>query len=660
MSRRPENKIQLPAGVVLVVLVCLVAYVPAIRSGFVWDDDAMLTENIVLKEHGLYRSWFSADQPNYWPITWTSYRLEHKFWKLNPAGYHITNILIHTACALLIWRILVQLNVPAAFAAALIFAVHPVNVESVAWIAQRKTVLAMLFFLLSLFYYLRFDQTGKRVFYVLSVTLFILAMLSKGSVVGLPVVILLCIWWLHKAIARQDILRSIPFFVISAVMSIVEIWFQYNRAIAADVVRSDSFLSRLAGAGWAVWFYLYKAVLPIHLTFIYPRWKIDPTNLVSYVPGLLLLVLLALAWRYRRSWGRPVFFALSFYIVMLLPVLGFFNIYFMRYSLVADHYQYVSIISVICLAVGVIYRYLGAGVLKIAAVFALMILGGVTWQRSGLYKDAETLWNDTLRKTPNCVMAHTNLGNILQLQGRINEAIGHFHQALQDKTSPDYTKALYNMARTSSLQGRFDEAINYYREVLQINPNYAEAHNGLGTTLSKMGKFDDAITHYRKALQIKPALTEVYANLGNALLEKGNPGEAIDYLQQALLINPDSAETHYNLAIALKRQGRLDEAVSHYQQALHIKPGYADAQNNLAVALLAKGNVDEAINHYRLAIQFRPNFIEALYNLGCAFVLQGKTDEAVKYYNKVLQIDPNHTKTRQALQILKIKKDTPK
>ena len=322
-SQRPESKTKLAAGVIFIVLVCLIAYIPAIRGGFVWDDDAMLTKSIVLKEDGLYKCWFTTQQPNYWPITWTSYWLEHKLWKLKPAGYHITNILIHTACALLIWRILVQLNIPAAFAAAIIFAVHPVNVESVAWIAQRKTILAMLFFLLSLFYYLRLDRTGKKLFYALSATLFILAMLSKGSVVSLPVVILLCVWWLRGTISKRDIIRSMPFFAVSAAMSVVEIWFQYNRAISADVVRTDSFLSRLAGACWAVWFYLYKAVLPINLTFIYPRWKIDPANPVSYVPGLLLIVLLAMAWRYRRSWGKPVFFALSFYIVMLLPCLAF-------------------------------------------------------------------------------------------------------------------------------------------------------------------------------------------------------------------------------------------------------------------------------------------------------------------------------------------------
>jgi tetratricopeptide (TPR) repeat protein len=625
--------------ILLIVFACLAVYIPAIRSGFAWDDDSMLTESIALKEDGLYKCWFTSQQPNYWPITWTSYWLEHKLWELKPAGYHITNILIHLACTLLIWRILVQLNVPAAFAAALIFAVHPVNVESVAWIAQRKTVLAMLFFLLALFYYLRFDQAGKRVFYALSVTLFILAMLSKGSVVGLPVVILLCVWWLHKTIARRDILRSIPFFVVSAVMSAVEIWFQYNRAIGEDVVRSDSFFSRLAGAGWAVWFYLYKAILPIHLTFIYPRWKIDPTNLVSYVPGLLLLVLLALAWRHRRSWGRPVFFALSFYIVMLLPVLGFFNIYFMRYSLVADHYQYVSIISVIALVIGVVYRYLGAGVLRIAAVFALMILGTAAWQQSSTYRNAETLWYDTLAKDPNSWMAHNNLGSALQLQGKYEEAVSHYRKTLQ--VNPDSDKAYYNLGMVFGLQGKSDEAIGYFRRALQINPNYAEVHFNLGIVLQTQGKLQEAISHYQEGLRINPNDADVHNNWANALQTLGRPDEAINHYYQAIQIKPNYAQVHNNLGIILKSQGKIDEAVKHYRRAIQIKPDYAEAHNNLANALVSQGKLDEAVSHFREALRLKADNPDICYNLALALQSQNKFDEAIAPYRQALRLKPD-------------------
>jgi len=623
----------------ILAAVSLLVYIPAMRAGFVWDDDSMLTENIIVQNDGLYQSWFTTKQGNYWPTTWTSYWLEHKFWKLNPAGYHITNILIHTACVLLIWRILLQLNIPGAFAAALVFAVHPVNVESVAWIAQRKTILAMLFFLLSLFCYLRFDRTGKKTFYILSVALFILAMLSKGSVVGLPIVILLCVWWLKGTIGRRDIMRSMPFFAVSAMMSVVEIWFQYNCAIGEDVVRSDSFLSRLAGAGWAVWFYLYKAVLPIHLIFIYPRWKIDASNPVSYVPGLLLIVLLALVWWYRHSWGKAVFFALSFYIVMLLPVLGFFNIYFMRYSYVADHYQYVSIISVIALAVGVIYRYLGLGVLRVAVILALMILGTAVWQRSNAYRTAETLWYDTLAKDPNSWMAHNNLGSALQLQGKYEEAVHHYRETL--KVKPDSDKAYYNLGMAYGLRGKSDEAIGYFKKALQINPYYAEVYCNMGIVLQEQGKLQEAIDCYQKGLSINPNDADAQNNWANALLALGKPDEAINHYEQALQIRPDYAQVHNNLGIIFRSQGKIDEAIKHYRKAIQIKPDYAEAHNNLANTLVSQGNLDEAVSHFREALRLKGDNADICYNLALALQSQNKFDEAIVPYRQALRLKPN-------------------
>jgi tetratricopeptide (TPR) repeat protein len=590
----PGKKIRLPAGTLLIVLVCLVVYIPAFRGGFVWDDDTTLTKNLIIQDNSLYQSWFTAKQSNYWPITWTSYWLEHKLWGLNPAGYHITNILIHTACTLLIWRILIQLNIPGAFAAALIFAVHPVNVESVAWIAQRKTILAMLFFLLSLLFYLRFDQTGQRIFYALSAALFIPAMLSKGSVVALPVVLLLCVWWLHRTITKRDIIRSIPFFVVSAVMSVVEIWFQYNRAIGEDVVRSDSFLSRLAGAGWAVWFYLYKAILPIHLTFIYPRWKIDPANWVSYVPGLLLVILPALSWRYRRSWGRAVFFAAGYYIVMLFPVLGFFNIYFMRYSFVADHYQYVSIISVIAFIVAAVYRFAGQfglsrkAVLPAAFIIVSTVMGILAWRQGHIYRNIETLWRDTITKDPNSWMAHYNLGVTLKEQGKLDEAISHYQRALL--TKPDFIEAYDNLAVALAQQNRLDEAIACCLQALRIKPDSSGAYCNLGIILGKYGRLDDAVGHFRQALKLKPDYADACYNLGKVLQLQGKLDEAADYYRQAIKLNPNFAKAHNNLGTVLGIQGRSPEAISHFQEALRLKPDYTEARLNLDKALQSQTN----------------------------------------------------------------------
>ena len=652
-NRGQSLKTEFFAKLVVLIAAPLFVYIPAIRSGFVWDDDSMLTDNAVLKENGLYQCWFTATQPNYWPITWTSYWLEHKLWGLKPAGYHITNILIHTACALLVWRVLLCLNVPAAFVAAVIFAVHPVNVESAAWVAQRKTVLSMLFFLLSLLFYLQFDLAGKRTTYILSVTLFIAAMLSKGSVVGLPVVILLCIWWLRRTITKRDILRTMPFFAVSAVMSAVEIWFQYNRAIGEDVIRSDSFFSRLAGAGWAIWFYFYKAVLPVNLTFIYPRWKIDPASWVSYVPGLLLIVLLALSWRYRRGWGRPVFFAVVYFVVMLLPVLGFFNIYFMRYSLVADHYQYVSIAAVISFVVAACYdifsRFGQSGVKTAKAVAALVavILAALSWCQSGIYRDIETLWSDTLKKDPGSWMAHNNLGNILQLQGRTDEAVGHFRQALRVK--PDFAEAHYNLGYTLQQQGRIDEAEKSYRQALQFKPDFAKAHNNLGVACVYLGRHEEAVKAYRQAIKIKPDYANAHYNLGTALYSQGKVDEAVGYYRQAIAINPDYAEAHNNLGVAYFDLGRYEEAIKAYRQAIRIKPDYADAYYNLGRAFKAQGKSDEAVNNFRQVIKFKPDFAEVYNEIGGILLSRDRLDEAVGYYQQALKIKPNYAKVHYSL-----------
>jgi tetratricopeptide (TPR) repeat protein len=414
-----------------------------------------------------------------------------------------------------------------------------------------------------------------------------------------------------------------PFFAVSAVMSVVEIWFQYNCAIGEDVVRSDNFFSRLAGAGWTVWFYLYKTILPVNLTFIYPRWKIDPANPVSYVPGLLLIVLLALAWQYRRSWGRPVFFALSFYVVMLLPMLGFFNIYFMRYSFVADHYQYVSIISVIALAVGVIYRYSGLGVLRVAAILALMILGTAAWQRSSVYRTAETLWYDTLAKDPNSWMAHNNLGLVLQSQGRYKEAVSCYQKSLQVK--PDHIEAYNNLGTTLESQGKPAEAITCYRKALDIDPNAYRASYNLGSVLLRQDKLDEAAVHFHQALKSKPDDAQTYYNLGLLYQKKGNISEAVTQYRQAVKFKPDHARAYNNMAVALMAEGKLDEAINYLQQAIVFVPDYAEAHNNLGKVILAQGRFDEAISHFQTALRINPDLAEAKRNLEIAIKLRSQS-----------------------------------
>lgn len=588
----------------VLVALTIVVYIPAMDGGFVWNDED-LTANIVLQENGLYRVWLTTESINYWPITWTSYWIEHQFWGLNPAGYHVVNILLHVICALLVWRILIRLKVPGAYVAALVFAVHPVNVESVAWITQRKNLLSMLFYLVALLLYLRFDEVGRRRLYWSAVVAFLLAMLGKGAVATMPVVLLLCTWWLHGRISRRDLLRSVPFFAVSAAMSLVEIYFQSIRAIGEDVVRDDTFLERLIGAGWVVGFYIYKAVLPFGLCFVYPRWEIDSSQWVAYLPGLALLAVLLISWRYRRGFGRSVLFALGYYVITLAPVVGFFDIYFMRYSLVADHYQFVSIIGVIALIVSaawVVLSRVGRGRKWPAYVVAtpvIAVLAVVTWQQSRIYLTRETLWRDTLEKNPDAWLAHHQLGLLLKTQGKIGEAIQHYDHALK------------------------------------LKPDHPDAHNNLGNALLVMGRFDDAIRHYRIALEIRPIFAEAWLNLGNAMAQQGELEEAIGYYGKAVELKPFMPQAHDNLGKVLTWAGQVEKGLEHMQEAARLAPGWPAPLASMAWILATHPdagirNGGRAVGLAQRAIALVPYQDPGLLDtLAAAYAEAGQFDQAV-------------------------------
>jgi tetratricopeptide (TPR) repeat protein len=683
------------------VAATLLAYLPVWQAGFIWDDDVMVTGNqIVQADGGLRAIWFSTALPDYFPLTSTALWVQWRLWGANPLGYHLVNVFLHALAAVLWWRVLDRFRIPGAWLAAAIFALHPVNVESVAWISELKNTLAMVFFTLTLLAWLRaepeiripksefrtkseFPQSeNKRVeitsvsdcgllpgmghweseigaswrwrWYAVALVTFVLALLSKTAVAPLPLVLLGLAWWRRGRVTWRDGWRSLPFFAAAALLALVTVWFQHHRAIGDYLVRDDSLWSRLAAAGWAVWFYLYKVFLPLKLCLVYPLWQVDPANALSYAPGLLALGGLAVCWRYRQSWGRVWLFVLGYFVVMLLPVLGCFNISFMRFSLVADRWQYFAIIGPIALVAAGVSRLLKSEIrnpksepnskseirngqsmplgvrisdffrissfgfrvstLRLAFCSALLLsLGVLTWQQCATFTDLKTLWQATLERNPSCAMAHSNLGDLLLIDGNVDDAIASYRRALA--IQPDSTEAHNNLGTALLRKGRTEEAIAHYEQVLKIQPDHLMAHNNLGNIFRQQGRRDDAIVHYRKALEIQPDLAPARHNLGIILLEKGQAPEAVAHFRKLVELQPGSANLHNNLGWILRRAGRLDEALPPLRKALEIRPDYPEAHGNLARTLALLGHAPEAVVHFQAALRGLPDDAEYLTDL---------------------------------------------
>jgi protein O-mannosyl-transferase len=663
------------AGILLIIAAVSIAYFPSINGRFVFDDDVHLTENKFIKAaDGPYKIWSTSESHDYWPITDTTYWIEWRLWGMHPAGYHVTNLILHVIGALLVWLILRRLSIPGAFLAALIFALHPVNVESEAWIASRKNLMAMLFFLLSIFWYIKANMPTASVgmaparsrgepwerektfssfilhpssfhfWYWLSLAAFLLAMLSKGTVAILPVLLLGIIWWL-RPLTRQDLLLSVPFFLIALALAAVIICFPSRGVV--EPFRTAGIIERLLGAGSVIWFYLYKALLPVDLAFIYPQWHIVTGNPLWWLPLSAALVVTAVLWRYRKGWSRPFLFAWGFFCVALLPVMGFTDVGFMKYSLVADRYQHIPLIGIIALASASwsawhlhlrgSLRWLTPAV----AVAAVGILGFLSWRQSGLYHDAFTLYYAILDKNPNCWMAYNNLSTEYVEIGQPQEAIIHSRLALKLKS--DNPEIRNNFGTALNKAGRPQEAVEQYRQAIRLNPDYTDAYNNLGNALIAVGRSQEAIEYCKQALLINPKSLEAHNNLGNAFQSIGQYQQATDYYKTAINLNPNFFQAYINLGSALNKTGRIPEAIENYEKALRINPDSFEAHNNLGNALQSIGQYRQAIEHYQTALGLNPNFAQVHVNMGNALAKSGRLSQAIVHYRRAMELDPNST-----------------
>ncbi len=612
-AEMPRSKVR---GWLLGALLCglpFVVYFPSLRGAYVLDDDIYVTQNRTLRSvDGLRRIWFEIGaEPDYYTVVYSTFWVEYHLWGLAPLGYHLVNIALHSLGALLLWRLLVRLRVPGGWFAAAIFAVHPVCVESIAWITERKNTLSLFFALASMLCYLRFEppeiaaqevESGKRRWgsYAAALVLFALALLSKTAVVALPAVMLVLYWWKQGAIRWRTTAPLVPMFLLAIVLGSITIWVEtsFNGASGADWKFSP--IERLLIAGRTLWFYAGKLVWPHPLAFFYPRWHIRAEEWWQYLYPAAALGMLAIFWIARNKIGRGPLAAALIFAGVLLPVLGFINTCFMRFYFVADHLQYQAAAALIALATAAVWTQVcrrgGQSIRSIAmgaATALLALLATLSWRQCLLYADPITLNQDTLAKNPDSWVAHNNLA-----------------VALLD-------------------QNQFPGAVEHFEAALRLRPVFPEAENNLGYALLAMGNSSQAMEHFQQAIRAKPDYAAAYCNVGNVLKQSGRLHAAAAQYETALQHKSDSFEAHNNLGIVLEQFGNLNEAIDHFQQALNLEPDFPEVHNNLGNALVLSGQISGAVEQFQAALRLKPDYLEAALGLVTAFSRGHRMDDAI-------------------------------
>ena len=639
-----------------ILKVCLVSavfisYYPAWNGGPIWDDNHHITKNSLRSFDGLTRIWteLGATQ-QYYPIVHTVFWIEHRLWGNNPSGYHLINILLHALSVLILIRLLNFLRIPGAWLAGVLWGLHPLQVESVAWISELKNVLSGIFFLCSGLLYLHFDMGRKKIHYTIALLLFILGLLSKSVIAMLPIALLAIFWWQRGTLSwKRDILPLFPFFTIGIVSGLFTAWVERIFVGAEGSSFDYTIIEKFLIAGRVVWFYLVKIIWPWDLMFIYPRWNVNQTIWWQYLFPVATLTLIVALWILRKKTRFPLA-AFVYYVAMIFPVLGFFNVYPFKFSFVADHFQYLTGIGPIVLVSLALHRsaryFKKKGLMFLGPVMVIVVLfivTTITWRQSHMYFDAATLYRMTIQKNSGCWMAFNNLGVLLMGMKKPQEAIENYTKAID--LFPNYAEAHNNIGNALISVDQSDKALYHFKKALEIRPDYAGALNNLGLLLIKTGRIDDAIESYKKAIELEPDFNEAWNNLGNALLQKGCIDEASICFKKAVFSDPFYAAGFGNLGIVMEKKGDLNEAIILYEKAITLDSGLWEIQFNLGNTYMKRGRIAEAISNFIQVTKKNPGLAEAWSNLGNAFRQSGRLNEAYSCYIKALEINPNKINT---------------
>lgn len=658
----PRRRTQAGASATLVALV-LAAYLPVVRAGWVWDDDVYVTANPLLETAaGLRDIWLApGTTPQYYPMVFTSFWVQHQLWGDAPLGYHLVNVALHALVAILLWVLLARLGVPGAWAAAALFAVHPLCVESVAWVAELKNVQSAALGLGSLLLLLRLrpgeadatPQTRRRGAYGAALLLFAASLLTKPALVALPVVLLLLIWWKCGRIARGDLVAAAPLAVLSLAMAWVTVAAERHFSGASGAEWQLPLVDRVLVAGRALWFYVGTLVWPARLVSIYPRWEMGGTGWTAVFPLAAAAVLAAL-WFGRSRLGRGPLVAAASFAVLLAPTLGLLPVGYHLYSFVADHFAYHAAPALIALAVAaaapLAARVAPAAVTRAGVAALLAALGVLSFRHAQTFTSEEARCRATIAGNPGAWLAHNNLGVALAAQGKAAEAIPHYREAL--RLRPVYAEAHSNLGNALAATGDLDGAVQHHREALRIWPGNPKAHNNLGVALAKQGRPGEALAELSEALRLQPDYPEARGNLGVTLVALGHPEEAVAHLEAALPSRSDDPAICAALARALAATGRLAEALPRFRDVTRMTPGDPEAHLNYGTALASAGRTEEAVAAYREALRLRPEYPQAHLNLGTALAAEGRTEEGLAEVREALRLQPQLAEAHRTLGLI--------
>ncbi len=657
MSRTPENERgnvplapsdRTPQWLVALLLfgVTFLAYRAVWHAGFIWDDEGHVTRQDLRGLGGLGRIWSEPGATQqYYPFLHSIFWLEHRLWGDAAPAYHLANIFFHGTAAFLLYRLLRRLRVPGALLAASVFALHPVCVESVAWISEQKNTLSAVFFLAAATAYLRFDQVRRARWYALAFGLFALAVATKTVTATLPAALLVIFWWKRGRLSgRRDVLPLVPWLAFAAAAGGVTAWVEHTYIGAKGAAFLLSPMERVLIAGRSLWFYLGKLFWPAKLVFIYPRWAVDPHAGWQYLFPAAALAVLGAGYAARHRARGPLA-AVLLYGGTLFPALGFVNVYPFLYSFVADHFQYLAAalaISAAAAAASIAAGRLPPSARAAAAVAGIGLVGALfclTARQSAIYADAKTLWTATIARNPGCWMAYENLGGVLLGEGRVDEAERQFRSALE--LNANDVDAMNQLAVTLMREGRIEPALLELGRALALAPAYAETHINRGAALLQEREPAAAVGEFEQALALEPASAPVRRDLAAALIQTGKRDEAISLLRQAEEIDPRNANIEFDLANALGAAGRWDEARVHLNRALAENPQFPEAENNLGNALVRAGAGDQAIAHFKRALELDADYVDAHFNLASTLLRNGQMKEAIAHLRRVVALRPD-------------------